>query len=400
MKHYIVYSSQISLKPDSAHEIHDVMCANAVANLGYSTVLVYPDSHKNSQKQFAWISPFQPRQPEADFVDFYNVQEKLKVAPLPIPQVINQLNQKWANESTLICRYYFPFHIRPLAQVIHTRSWNFVKTAINNKIATVYERHYFQEQPFEAEIVNSPYFKVAVTQSEPIRESLVKAGMPPEKAIWLDNGFSPSFLVRQPQEAAAWRQELLQQGREHLVIYSGALYRFKGIDMLIDVAKLLPRIQFAVTGGTEEQVETYRQLAKEKQVENINFLGWILPRSRLISLLQAADILAHPHSAGKAADFTNPVKFFQYMASGTPIVATEILPLMPFKSSPMIAFWCEPDNPTAFAQSIQQVLQKYPRKVEGYLESIEFARQFTWEERAKKILSYASCCNPVCCALQ
>jgi glycosyltransferase involved in cell wall biosynthesis len=181
---------------------------------------------------------------------------------------------------------------------------------------------------------------------------------------------------------------LLKNEQKYLVVYSGALYRFKGIDVLIDAAKELPEIQFAITGGTESQVESYRQLAKDKHVKNVKFLGWILPRDRLASLFQAADVLAHPHCAGKAADFTNPVKFFQYMASGTPIAATEIPPLMTFKSSPLVAQWCEPDNPIAFAQCIDRVLKNHPRKLEGYSESIEFARQFSWEERAKKIMSY------------
>ena len=387
-KYYIVYSRKISQQPNSAHEIHDVQCANAAANLGYPAVLVYPNDGNISLNPWEWIMPFQPKKPDHNFVEFYNTQEKLQVAQLPIPWLIPRIKQRWANASSLVNKYYLPIHIFPYTKAVHTRDWNCVKTSIKYGIPTIYEKHYYQKDKFEPEIVNSPFLKVAISQSEPIRKSLVEGGMPSEKAIWLHNGFGQCFLVRQPQEVEQWRRELLQDDRQHLVVYSGALYRFKGIDMLIDVAKRLPHIQFAITGGKEEQVVAYRQQAKDKQVENINFLGWILPRSRLVSLLQTADVLAHPHCAGEAANITNPVKFFQYMASGTPIVATEIPPLIPFKSSPMIAAWCEPDNPNAFAQCIEQTLKTYPRKIEGYSESIEFARKFTWEERATKIMSY------------
>jgi glycosyltransferase involved in cell wall biosynthesis len=180
----------------------------------------------------------------------------------------------------------------------------------------------------------------------------------------------------------------LANGRKHLVVYSGALYRFKGIDLLMEVAKKLPDIQFAITGGQDAQVQAYQQIASDRQVENINFLGWILPRERLVSLLQAADVLAHPHCSGKEANFTNPVKFFQYMAAGTPIAVTEIPPLMLFKDSPLVAGWCIPDNPDEFAGCIQRILIAYPRRIEGYTDSIDFARQFSWEDRANKILSY------------
>ena len=385
---YIFYTHQLLLQPDTAHEIHDVLCANAAANLGYAAVLVYPDKGNGALNPARWIFPFQPKQPDAKFVEFYNTQEKLKVAPLAMPWPIDRIQGKLTDSSTIATKYYLPFHLQAYTKIVHTRDWNFTKAAIKNKIPVIYECHYFQERLFEPEIVHSPLFQIAITQSEPVRESLIKYGMPQEKVVWLYNGFEQSFLDRQPEVAQQWRRELLADGREQLVVYSGALYRFKGIDLLIDVAKELPDVQFAITGGKESQVQAYQQIARDKQVENIRFLGWILPRERLVSLFQAADVLAHPHCSGKAANFTNPVKFFQYMASGTPIAVTEIPPLMVFKNSPLVAGWCEPDYADKFAGCIKYVLKSYPRRIEGYADNINFARQFSWENRINKILSY------------
>ncbi|AUT03227.1 glycosyl transferase family 1 [Nostoc sp. CENA543] len=385
---YLFFSRTISLKPDTAHEIHDVLCANAAANLGYDAVLVYPDTQRGKFNPGELFSPFHLRYPEQDFVEFYDVQEKLKIATLPMPWPIDCVGGKFTASMTVLTRYYLPFHLLPQTKIVHTRDWNFAKAAVKNQIPTIYERHYFQSEKFPAEIVHSPFFQIAITQSEPIRQSLIEQGMPPEKVVWLHNGFDQSFLLRQPQQAEEWRKQLLENERQQLVVYSGALYPFKGIDVLIDAAKELPHIQFAITGGKEDQVRAYQQLAKEKQVDNVKFLGWILPRQRLVSLFQAADILVHPHCSGKSADFTNPVKFFQYMASGTPIVITEITPLMPFKDMPLSAVWCEPDQPQKLAQAIQQALDIYPRKISGYLHNIELAHQFSWENRAEKILSY------------
>ena len=304
---YIYYTDKISMQPDTAHEIHDVHCANAAANLGYSSVLVYPDKGNGALNPVRWFYPFEPKQPDTKFVEFYNAQEKLRVALLPMPWPIDRIQGKFTNSSTIATKYYLPFHLLRHTKIVHTRDWNFAKASVKHKIPVIYERHYFQEQPFESEIVHSPFFQIAITQSEPVRQSLIKSGMPAEKVAWLYNGFEPSFLVRQPEAAEQWRRELLADGREQLVVYSGALYPFKGIDLLIDVAKELPQIQFAVTGGKNSQVQAYQQLARDNQVENIKFLGWILPRERLVSLLQAADILAHPHLSGTAADITNSV---------------------------------------------------------------------------------------------
>ncbi|UKO99779.1 glycosyltransferase [Nostoc sp. UHCC 0870] len=385
---YIFFSRTISLKPDTAHEIHDVLCANAAANIGYSSVLVYPDSQRGAWNPLGLFSPFHLRQPDQKFIEFYDVQDKLKIATLPMPWPIDCVGSKFTSASTVLARYYLPIHLLPNTKVVHTRDWNFAKAAVKNHIPTIYERHYFQEEKFNPEIVNSPFFQIAITQSELIRQSLIEKGMPPEKVVWLHNGFEQSFLLRQPEQAEEWRKQLLGNERQYLVVYSGALYPFKGINVLIDAAKELPHVQFAITGGKEEQVTAYEQLAREKQIDNVKFLGWILPRQRLVSLFQAADILAHPHCSGKSANFTNPVKFFQYMASGTPIVITEIPPLMLFKDLPLSAVWCEPDHPTKLAQAIEQALENYPRKIGGYINNIELAKQFSWENRAEKILSY------------
>ncbi|NEO66149.1 MAG: glycosyltransferase, partial [Moorea sp. SIO4G2] len=173
---------------------------------------------------------------------------------------------------------------------------------------------------------------------------------------------------------------------QKLVVYSGGLYRFKGVNLLVDVAKELPQIQFVFAGGNQAQVQSYQQLAKEKQANNVTFLGYI-PHQQLPSLLQAADVLAHPHCSGEAASFTSPLKLFEYMASGTPIVATEIPPLMEFKSSSAIAGWCQPDNPAQLTRCLQQVLETYPRNVNGYAAQIEWGSQFSWENRMAKIMS-------------
>ena len=383
-KHYIFFTRNVLPQPNAAHLIHDVNTANAAANLGYPAVLVYLHSH--AFNPLDWIYPFRPRKPSPKLIQFYSVQEKLRVVTLAMPWPVDVIASKWTNASTLTCKYYFPVHIFSRTKIVHTLDWNLVKAAIKHNIPVIYEREHYQHKKYEPEIVCSPLFQIAVTVADPVRDNMIQNGMPPEKIVKLPLGFNQAFLSRQPQSAQAWRKQLLDD-RKHLVVYSGGLYQFKGVDLLIEVAKLLPQAQFVFAGGDETKVTHYRQLAAQKQVDNATFLGYI-PHQQLPSLLQAADVLAHPHCSGEAATFTSPLKFFEYLASGVPIVATQIPPLTEFKVADLIAGWCKPDNPAEFAHCLQQVLDKYPRKEEGYIEQINFARQFTWESRMAKIMSY------------
>ncbi len=385
-KNYNFFLTEELPKPE-AHLIQSANAANGAANLGYSTVLIYPTQGIQALNPINLLRPFQPRKVPENLIKYYNLQDKLKIATLPMPWPIDYYKSKLTNSNTITTKYYFPFHILSTTKLVHAWNWNFVKAAIKNGIPAIYEHHHHEDKKFEPEIVNHPLFQVAVTVADTVRDSMIEHGMPPEKLIKLHNGYNKSFIIRQPQKAITWRQKLLKNDQKYLVVYAGALQKFKGIDILIDVASQMPNVQFVCAGGKPTEVEHYQQLAKEKQVNNILFLGYIL-HDELASLLQAADILAHPHCSGKAATFTSPMKLFDYLASGNPIVATEIPSLTEFKNTQAIAAWCEPDNPHKFAEALQWVLENYPRKVDGYAEIIEFVKQFSWENRAERIISY------------
>lgn len=385
-QHYIFFIGEELPQPE-AHLVQSTNAANAAANLGYSTVLVYHDKGAKASNPVNLLRPFKPIKTPVELVQYYNLHDKLKVAPLPMPWPIDHFRSKFTDSNTIASKYYLPFHILPTTKLVHSRNWNFIKAAIRNGVPAIYEHHHHEEKPFELEIVTNPLLQIAVTVVNTIRESMIKNGMPPEKVIRLHNGFNRLFMERQPEKAAEWRKKLLRDESQYLVVYAGALQQFKGIDVLIDVANEMPNVQFACAGGKPAEVEYYQQLVTEKQVHNIKFLGYIL-HNELASLLQAADVLAHPHCSGKAATFTSPLKLFDYFASGTPIVATEIPSLVEFQDTQSITAWCEPDNSSKFAESLKRVLETHPRKIEGYPDSIEFVKQFSWENRAAKILSY------------
>lgn len=383
MPHYLFFTRSTLPKPNAAYLVHDVQTANAVANLGYSTVLVYLQDPQRSRNVVDWVRPFRPQVPPTDLVQFYGLQEHLLVCPLAMPRPIHERRHKLLHPSTWVCKYYFPLHLARHTGVLHTLDWNLVKTAIALKIPVIYEREHYPDHRYDPQVVQHPLFQVAVTVADPIRDRMIAAGMPPEKILQLPLGYNRIFAVRSPEGAAHWRRRLLPPSRQHLAVYSGGLYRFKGIDLVLTVAQAMPQVQFVFAGGDAAQVATYRE--KAAGLTNVTFLSYV-PQQQLGPLLQAADVLLHPHCAGEAATFTSPLKFFEYLASGTPIVATEILPLMPFKSTSAVAGWCPPDDAVRLQQTLLEVLAHYPYREAGYLTSESVLQQFSWEARLQRIL--------------
>lgn len=383
MLHYVFFTRSTLPKPNAAYLVHDVQTANAVANLGYSTVLVYLQTPMASLNPIEWVFPFRPRAPQPELVQFYSLHSRLKVLPLSMPWPLNEHRHKVLHPSTWVCKYYWPMHLARHTGLIHTLDWNLVKAAIALGIPVIYEREHYPDHRYDLQIVQHPLFQAAVTVAEPIQARMVQQGMPPEKIVQLPLGYNQSFVRRSPQAAAEWRQRLLPPDREFLAVYAGGLYRFKGVDLVLQVAAATPQVQFVFAGGDEGQVAGYRE--KARSLTNVEFLGHV-PQLQLSSLLQAANVLLHPHCSGEAATFTSPLKFFEYLASGTPIVASEIPPLMEFKLSPAPVGWFAPDDPIPFQQTLQRVLEQYPYRADGYPTSAAFLQRFSWESRLQKIL--------------
>jgi glycosyltransferase involved in cell wall biosynthesis len=381
-KHYIFFTRD-ELPQPGAHIVQIVHLANAAANLGYSTILAHSQTGIKALNPIDWVFSFRPKKPDKALINYYSLQDKLKIVPLSMP-FPSAVKSKWTDFSTVTCKYYAPLHLFPQAQIVHSRDWNFVKTAVKYGIPAIYERDHYEKKRYEPEIVNDPRFLLAVTVADTVKDNLIKNGIPAEKTIKLHNGFNHTFFQRHPEDAKEWREKLLND-TNRLVVYSGELHRFKGIDLLIEIAKDFLKVQFALAGGTESQIQHYQQIIRDRQIKNVTLVGY-LPHHRLVSLLQAADVLVYPHLSGEAANFTSPMKLFDYIAAGNPIITTKIPPLKEFESSSLISAWCDPDSPAEFASCLQQVLIKYPNWSPDHLHDYQLVRQFSWEARIEQTL--------------
>lgn len=383
-KYYIFFVGE-TLPKARADLVQITNCANAAANLGYSAVLVY------FQKDWQFLNPlphlfsFQPRTAHETLRKYYNLQDKLKILPLPIPPFSDRTKGKWTNSNTIACKYYLPFQLRHQTGLVHSRDWNFVKAAVKNGIPAIYERDHLEKKKYESEIVNHPLFKATVTVADPVLKNLLNNGMPEDKVLKFHNGYNQAFFNRKLDAAMTWRNRLLREKYLYLVAYAGALETFKGIDLLLEIAPNNPDVLFALAGGSDTRVREYQTKIQERKIDNVVCLGF-LPQEQLTGLLQATDALLYPHLSGEAAKWTSPMKLFDYIAAGKPIVSTRIVSLQEFFSSPLIAAWCEPDRPNDFSRALRQTLERYPQWSIESIHSSELVAEYSWENRIAKIL--------------
>ena len=109
-----------------------------------------------------------------------------------------------------------------------------------------------------------------------------------------------------------------------LVVYAGTLEEYQGIDILVNsfqyVIKKNPNVLLYIVGGNKDQVERFRNLAKEKGVNsNIVFTGKV-SQSEAKQYTHLANVLVSPRTSG----MNTPLKIYEQIASGIPLVATNI----------------------------------------------------------------------------
>lgn len=171
-----------------------------------------------------------------------------------------------------------------------------------------------------------------------------------------------------------------------IIIYTGHLYHWKGVDTLACAAKKLTDNELVVfVGGTEFDLKRFK--ANYQDNDHIQVLGH-QSHEKIPLYLQAADILVLPNSGEEAISkyYTSPLKLFEYMASGRPIIASD-LPSLREVLSPDNAFLVPADNPQALANMIYQVLNDKMVSQSKVVRARHKVEDYTWDKRAEKIIS-------------
>jgi glycosyltransferase involved in cell wall biosynthesis len=169
-----------------------------------------------------------------------------------------------------------------------------------------------------------------------------------------------------------------------VALYCGHLYGWKGAQTFADAAMRFTNYQLAVfVGGTDWDLEDFKE--KNKNNSHILVLGR-KPHTEIPLYLKAADVLVLPNSAQYklSSHYTSPLKLFEYMASGTPIVASDIPSLREVLNERTAVFF-EADNPVSLHEAVKSVFER------GFeTESLNEVKHYTWEKRAQKIANFIS----------
>lgn len=218
-----------------------------------------------------------------------------------------------------------------------------------------------------------------------LKADLVARGISSESILVAADGYDPSAFHALPSQKEA-REAVSLPSTGHLVLYTGHLYPWKGVEILAQAAKLAKGANFFFVGGIDPERSAF--IKAHSGQSNIHVLPFV-PHDRIPLYLTASDLLVLPNSGKEtmSARYTSPLKLFEYMASGKPIVASD-LPSLREVLSEKNAFLVKPDDPEALAEGIRYVLAHPEEAAQRAAQALEDVKRYTWESRAKSILSF------------
>jgi glycosyltransferase involved in cell wall biosynthesis len=169
--------------------------------------------------------------------------------------------------------------------------------------------------------------------------------------------------------------------------YAGHLYPWKGVHVLLEAVSRLPHVRGLIIGGhdRERDLERCREHARELGIEDrVCFTGFV-PPDQVASKLAGADILVLPNlSLRISLSYTSPLKLFEYMASGRPIVASD-LPAIREILDEQCAVFVTAGHAQSLAEGIQRLLDD-PAFARRLGEDAERrAALYTWDARAARL---------------
>jgi glycosyltransferase involved in cell wall biosynthesis len=227
--------------------------------------------------------------------------------------------------------------------------------------------------------------QLVVPISRALEQFYISKGIPEKKLFVAPDGVNiDRFTISESKQFC--REKMGLPREKKIVLYSGHLYARKGAHTFAEAAKLLPGDTLCVfVGGTDVNIAAFR--TTYGNVPNILILGH-RPYQDIPCFLRAADVVVLPNSA-KDEDsrlYTSPMKLFEYMASGTPIVASDVPSLREVLGDDDCIF-VAPDEPHKLAEGISTLLSDgaIGERIAGSAKV--HVTCFSWEKRAQGIRS-------------
>lgn len=355
----ILYLANIRLPTEKAHGVQIMKTCEALVGCGHDVELLVPDRKTTILE---------------DAFSYYGITRKFNIRRLPVWDTVQYGSIGFLFESLSFARAARRYLRGTTFDILYGRD-ELVLAQLKGPYA--WESHTGAWNIATRIIVR--HAKRIIVISRGLRDFYIAKGVPAGKISVAHDGVDLERFAH-PQSKKEARMRLGLPIGTKIAMYIGRLDGWKGVDTLLDASKLLvDDVLFVIIGGEAAQVEKL-----SLRYPNVRFLDF-RPYRELSDNMAAADALILPNTGKNdiSAKFTSPLKLFAYMASGIPIVASD-LPSVREVLDESSAFLFRPDDAADLALGVRRALEAGSAQATRALAEV---KNYTWRRRAERILA-------------
>lgn len=377
----IVYWSFSTLPSQAANSVNVMKMASAFANLGHEVILIALEGNSSIDN--------------LELFENYGVKNNFKIIRTTYPKI----KLGWIVWGFLMMRIV----VKAKPGLIFARdSFGALLSALIgfNVFFEVHGAPHGRDKIIFKFLFSLKHIRKIVIISKSLRNYLYgRYRIDNSKIVVAPDAVDQSWITMR-ENVSVFRKELGYRESDLLIGYTGSLYKGRGIELILEIAKRRKLNKFIIIGGPNKERETFIAQAKKLGLNNISFKNYV-PHNLLPKYLFSCDILLMPYqsklkTANNGPDtskFMSPIKMFEYMASGKPIIASNLDVIKEVLENERNSLLVEPDNVSQWCEAVGK-LESDPKLANKLGKNAkDDARKFTWSERSKIILNSWPTCH-------
>ncbi len=358
-KQKLLYIANTHFPSNSAHTIQIInMCESFNEFSDVSLLSFFKDSYDVLKEKYNIVNDF----------NIININSKKHLS-------------YYLRELILIKQY---LKLKQKFEIIYTRSLfvsSFIKFFTKSKL--YYEIHDDDNDNLLKRIIKFPFQILAYNLSDKLiftnhnlYDLAKKFIVNKKKIIIAQNGVSINKFNKSMDKNIISSKYKLPSNKK-LIVYIGGIQKWKGSNLIEESAqKDKNNMNFYIIVGSE----------KKNITSNLKYINY-LSQKEVLEILNIADILIIPNSAKYdcSRKYTSPLKLFEYMASKTPIIASDVESIKKIASENEVLFF-RADDSNDLLEKIEKLNSDIELRKKLINNSYNIAKKSSNYLRAKKII--------------
>lgn len=396
----LLYISLMRMPTEKAHGLQIVQNCEAFADAGVEVTL-WVSRRWNTPDMRAVDDPYM----------YYGVKPNFKIQRIPCMDLFPLFPADSIGARLAFYIQMVSYVLMMLLRVVFTQADIYysrdemllsVLSWLKPQSSLAYEAHLFAQSGRGAALQRRVIANVArvIAITPKLREDLIaERGANPDRIIVAHDGIRQARFEHVPDKQTA-RAQIGWEESAFIVGFVGRLHMIgmdKGVGTLVQALAQVENACLALVGGPDDMAEQLRQqwLALGLPDDRFLYVGHVAPDAVPL-YLSAFDVCAmpHPHTT-QFAYYTSPLKLFEYMASHSAIVASDLPAWSDVVMHDETALLVPPSDVDALATAINRL--KDDPDLRDRLAQTAYERvmsHYTWLARTQKILDFITADSP------